>query len=98
MSWGIWRENLTPITIIVGWKLTGSWLRNASAMNSKPKIIFNPKCHRCLGVGWVCENHIDKPWDDDLGCICGAGLPCECNIGEDPETRVVLIEENVTWH
>jgi hypothetical protein len=30
-------------------------------------------------VGWLCENHLDKPWDAELGCVCGAGVPCKCN-------------------
>jgi hypothetical protein len=36
-------------------------------------------------IGWVCENHPDKPWDDEMGCTCGAGLPCECNTGEESD-------------
>jgi hypothetical protein len=41
----------------------------------------NEKCNICQGIGWVCENHTDKPWDEtiDGGCQCGAGQPCECN-------------------
>ena len=40
--------------------------------------MINPYCRICLGMGWVCENHPDKVWDEDLGCQCGAGMPCEC--------------------
>jgi hypothetical protein len=32
--------------------------------------------------GWVCENHPDKPWDKELGCECGAGVPCGSNRGD----------------
>lgn len=31
----------------------------------------NKKCPICLGIGWVCENHITMPWDDELGCTRG---------------------------
>jgi hypothetical protein len=50
---------------------------------------YNPDCTRCDGTGWVCENHMDKPWADGYrypgshdkpGCDCGAGAPCpSCN-------------------
>jgi len=40
------------------------------------------KCARCEDLGWVCENHDDKPWRDGPGgCECGAGAPCPaCNL------------------
>jgi hypothetical protein len=44
----------------------------------------NKKCPTCLGIGWVCENHITMPWDDELGCTCDAGLPCDCNTDDEP--------------
>jgi hypothetical protein len=34
-------------------------------------------CPICFGIGWVCENHPDRAWDEK-GCQCGAGMPCEC--------------------
>ena len=38
------------------------------------------ECPYCLGTGWVCENHTDRPWLDGVGCHCGgAGMPCTCN-------------------
>jgi hypothetical protein len=40
-------------------------------------------CERCDGTGWVCESHINKPWEDsgsDKSCNCGgAGRNCDCN-------------------
>src|SRR5437762_215983 len=42
----------------------------------KPK---KPNCQICRAIGWVCENHPDKAWDAELGCVCGAGVPCKCN-------------------
>lgn len=44
-----------------------------------------PDCIICLGEGWVCEDHLGKPWGgisgDIQACNCGgAGAPCfECN-------------------
>lgn len=57
-------------------------LRRISEIETK-----DPDCRRCAGTGWVCENHINKPWADgpdydrDMrGCACGAGAPCpSCN-------------------
>jgi hypothetical protein len=34
-------------------------------------------CPICAGMGWVCEEHPDKPWEHD-GCGA-AGAPCICN-------------------
>jgi hypothetical protein len=49
-----------------------------------PKIsdidIASPRCERCGGEGWVCENHPDQPWNEgDPKCCGGAGMPCPCN-------------------
>ena len=41
-------------------------------------------CAICKGIGWVCENHPDKAWDKQLGCECGAGMPCRCNKKREP--------------
>ena len=58
----------------------------------------NNMCPTCFGTGWVCENHPSLPWDDDLGCTCGAGVPCECNkageFGVD-EPRITHIMEEM---
>jgi hypothetical protein len=67
---------------------------------SRGRALFfmtKPNCPTCRGTGWVCENHPDKPWDDEMGCTCGAGLPCECNTGEEPDIRQV-IEKKPTRH
>jgi hypothetical protein len=39
---------------------------------ARPARFFmtNPKCPNCHGIGWVCENHPDKPWDDEIGRTC----------------------------
>ena len=43
----------------------------------------DPGCQNCNGQGWVCENHINVPWDwGEAECCdgeCGAGSPCPCN-------------------
>ncbi|MBT2325043.1 hypothetical protein J7E62_22170 [Variovorax paradoxus] len=42
------------------------------------------KCVHCLGPGWVCEDHEDRPsallTEGKGGCDCGgAAVPCTCN-------------------
>ena len=58
------------------------------------------QCPICLGIGWVCVNHPNQPWDQDLGCECGAGMPCEeCNDADEPDLGGILIqEEHATKH
>ncbi len=36
-------------------------------------------------IGWVCENHPDRPWQGPRACPCGAaGAPCpDCNTTDD---------------
>ncbi len=53
-----------------------------------------PDCARCQDVGWVCEEHPDRPWSKtEGGCQCGARMPCpDCNPAADaahPPRRVV---------
>jgi hypothetical protein len=40
--------------------------------------VLDPNCKICLGIGLVCENHSGKAWSKELGCQCGAGMPCCC--------------------
>ena len=40
--------------------------------------MIDPKCPICFGLGWVCENHPKRVWDEQNRCQCGAGMPCEC--------------------
>jgi hypothetical protein len=63
--------------------------------------VTNPNCPICHGIGWVCENHPDKPWDSELGCNRRAGMPCECNAveeGEEPDVSGVMEERPATRH
>jgi hypothetical protein len=56
-------------------------------------------CPICFGIGWVCENHPDRAWDKQLGCDCGAGMPCKCNSDEEPDVRQGIVDEqNVVRH
>lgn len=37
-------------------------------------------CPTCNDGRWVCEDHMNVPWDDGDGCCGGAGAPCpDCN-------------------
>lgn len=41
-------------------------------------------CQICNDTGWVCEDHPDKPWDDEHQDNCGPGMPCKCNKAKPP--------------
>jgi hypothetical protein len=55
-------------------------------------------CPVCFGIGWVCVSHPDKAFDDELGCACSPGMPCECNDSDPPDTSQVLVIEEATKH
>lgn len=59
--------------------------------------MIDPKCPVCLGLGWVCENHPGLTWDTELGCQCGAGMPCGCQRAEEPDTSK-LVAQHGTRH
>jgi hypothetical protein len=50
-------------------------------------------CPKCFGIGWVCENHPDRAWSEELGCRYGPGMPCKCNRTDEPDTSEVFTEE-----
>jgi hypothetical protein len=67
------------------------------------EVAMDAKCLICFGIGWVCENHPNLAWHQDLGCVCGAGMPCECNRAgepgvEEPDTSQLISEKHVTRH
>jgi hypothetical protein len=45
----------------------------------RPVYSIRPAPNAQKGTGWVCENHPDRAWHDELGCMCNAGQPCRCN-------------------
>ena len=58
--------------------------------------MINPDCPVCFGIGWVCENHSNRAWDEQKGCQCGAGMPCECQRAsglEQPDISEVIEKE-----
>jgi hypothetical protein len=59
---------------------------------------MNKNCPICRGIGWVCENHPKKPYDEELGCICGEGIPCSCNDSTPPDTSQVIVVGEHTVH
>jgi hypothetical protein len=54
--------------------------------------MIDPKCKTCFGLGWVCENHPKRAWDEELGCQCGAGMPCKCQGALDGIDDPVILE------
>jgi hypothetical protein len=59
---------------------------------------MDKNCPVCFGIGWVCENHPDGAWHEELGCMCGAGMQCKCNSGEELDVSQVLVDEDATRH
>jgi hypothetical protein len=60
--------------------------------------MIDPTCPVCFGMGWVCENHPRRAWDERIGCQCGAGMPCECqraNGLEQPDVNNILESDDV---
>jgi hypothetical protein len=47
-------------------------------------------CPVCLGARWVCEDHLDKPWEHD-GCG-GAGAACVCNPDAEVEWKEIYAQ------
>jgi hypothetical protein len=39
-----------------------------------------------------------KPAPEELGCQCGAGMPCQCNIADPPDTSQIIEEPPATLH
>jgi hypothetical protein len=55
------------------------------------ECVARMKCLLCEDTGWVCENHLDQPWEGPHTCSCGgAGMPCaKCNpSSEDKPPRL----------
>ena len=67
-------------------------------MRTPNNLKMDKNCPVCFGVGWVCENHPYCPWDQALGCECGAGLPCQCNKRGEPDTSGLVPEAPIIWH
>jgi hypothetical protein len=58
---------------------------------------MNPNCPICRGIGSVCENYPEKPWDPG----CGAGVPRKCNETDgvdEPDVSQVIGEEEPKRH
>jgi len=64
----------------------------------KEDSVIDPHCAVCFGMGWVCENHPERAWNEKTGCHCGAGMPCECqhaNGLEQPDVSKLLQREDM---
>jgi len=68
------------------------------AANSAAKQM---KCANCLGFGWVCEDHQDRPSALVIegGCDCGAeAAPCRCNPAAEFEFAEVFASvDDAPW-
>ncbi|MGK7059224.1 hypothetical protein AB4853_22425 [Bradyrhizobium sp. 1050_B9_N1_2] len=55
--------------------------------DEKPLAGSATTCTKCDDLGWVGENHPDRPWDGRRACTCGgAGAPCPaCNAAGEGE-------------
>jgi Protein of unknown function (DUF2934) len=48
----------------------------------RTRTICEYGCPVCFGIGGL-RSHSDRAWHEELGCMCGAGMPCKCNSGEE---------------
>ena len=46
----------------------------------------------------MCEKQSDEAFDDELGCSCCEGMPCECNDSDPPDSSHVIVIEEETVH
>lgn len=53
------------------------------------------ECEKCNGLGWVCESHPDKEWENCITGCGGAGMSCTCNPnGNLPKGSMVIASIN----
>jgi hypothetical protein len=52
------------------------------------------KCALCEDCRWVCEQHLDRPWEGEHACGCdAAGAPCpRCNASDDEDDPPRLLK------
>jgi hypothetical protein len=57
-------------------------------------------CPICLGIGWACENHPDRAWDDALGCVRRWHAVQVQHGGragvDEPDISQVIVEDGLT--
>ena len=63
--------------------------------------MIDPDCKVCLGVGWVCENHRQRAWTEELGY--SVALECRVNAFaltglEEPDVSQALKERTSARH
>jgi hypothetical protein len=60
---------------------------------------MDKKCTFCFVIGWVCENHPDHAWHDELVVCAARESLADANNGDEPDKSEVLIEESdITRH
>ncbi len=55
-----------------------------------------------VGTGWVCENHPKRARIEEIGCQCGAGMPCECvrpgrHVDAGSEAEIFVGRRTTRW-
>jgi hypothetical protein len=54
-------------------------------------------CWFCDRTGWVCENHVGRPWRAlsrrSDACACGAGAACACTREADLRSTAEMIHD-----
>jgi hypothetical protein len=54
--------------------------------------MVDTRCKICFGLGWVCGNHPNRAWSDELGCKCGPAKACKCQGDVDETAQPVIVE------
>jgi hypothetical protein len=66
---------------------------------ARPARFFmtNPECPNCRSIGWVCENHPDKPSMTRLAAPVARA--CRVNAtGDEPDISQIIEEKKPTLH
>lgn len=87
-----WDDNRGRLAVSMSTKFTrAEALEQAVKLAREKRGALEHTCFICEDSGWVCENHMDRPWEGPHACGCGgAGAPCpNCNRPDDGDAPLM---------